>query len=142
MVLKIPSHGTLLQLDIATVFTTIGSRITINGPNMSPVLVDGTDLDDTDTQMIISGLVDLGEVSLTIHFLPTDTTHKLLHNLAAGASRQTADSNWKIIFADSGATVWSFSGPISSFEGPTNIQSDGTVQATVIIKINTITLPA
>lgn len=142
MVAKIASHKTLLQLDIATVFTTIGSRITINGPSMTPLLADGTDLDDATVQQIITGLVDLGELSLLIHFLPTDTTHKLLAAKVAGATPQTADSNWKLIFSDSGATEWAFSGPVMSFEGPTNIQSDGTVQATVTIKLNSITLPA
>ena len=137
MVAKIASHGTLLQLDIAAVFTTIGSRITIDGPNQQPVLADGTDLDDATVQMIISGLVDAGELSMTIHFLPSDTTHKLLHNKLHS---QTADSDWKLIFSD--ATTWSFSGPISGFECPTNVQSDGTVQGTLTIKINDITLPA
>ena len=38
-------HGTLLQLSIASVFTTVAQRVTVKPPNMERASIDKTNLD-------------------------------------------------------------------------------------------------
>lgn len=76
------------------------------------------------------GLVDFGEASIVVQYDPTDTEHTLLRNRAATAHETAED--YRFTFADTGATVESFSAICTGFEPSTPI--DNKITATVSFK--------
>lgn len=77
----------------------------------------------------ISGLREGGEVTFDINYIPTDTTHTAL---IAQFNADTAGS-WTLVWPDTSATKYSFSGILNGFE-PTGVV-DGKLTASITIKI-------
>jgi hypothetical protein len=71
----IPGLGTLLQIKIGGVWTTIGQRVSIEGPDAELGIRDVTNLDS-----VYKGkrptLPDLGKLTLKVFYDPNDGTHE------------------------------------------------------------------
>jgi predicted secreted protein len=117
-------------------FTTIAELRNVSGPSLSADAIDVT-VHNTPTpwRKFISGLLDGGEVSLDINFVPTNATHTAA--TAGGLVKTMTDRTeltYKIVFPDDSATEWSFPGIITAFE-PSSDPAD-VLQASVTIKVS------
>ena len=116
---KVISKGTQLQLNIATVLTTIAQVIGFTGPGPEVETWDATGLDSgTGKEHKPTGYVEGGDISGDLMLDPALTTHQALTDLIT----TPASVGWKIIFAD--ATEWPFNGTLKTFE-PTVDMADG-----------------
>jgi len=118
------------------VYTTIAELRNVSGPSISADALDVT-VHNTATpwRKFISGLLDGGEVSLDINFVPTNATHTAA--TAGGLVKTMTDRselNYKIVFPDTGTTEWIFPGIITAFE-PSSDPAD-VLQASVTIKVS------
>jgi predicted secreted protein len=107
----IPAFGTKLKRgDGGTpeTFTDVAEVTDLSGPEMSAEEADVTTHatgSASPWREIIPTLLDAGEVSLSLSFLPGTAGHKaLLSDFLNRVKR-----NWQIVFPDAGATTWSFS---------------------------------
>lgn len=108
------SKGTALQLEVATVMTTIVQLTGIDGPEAEVEDDDGTALDSVGPgrEHEPVGWVEPGEVEAEGLFDPALSNHQLLTDLIAAPATQ----NWQILFSD--ATEWPFAGHLKKL-GPT-----------------------
>lgn len=135
----ISAFQTLLKLgDGASpeVFTTIAEIRNLSGPSMQADVLDATVHNQaTPWREFISGLLDAGELQLEINFLPTDDTHTaaaaggLLYNM-----RNRVQSNYQLVFPDSGNTTWTIPGIVTGFD--MNSDPAEILSASVTIKVN------
>lgn len=105
------AQGTLLQVSISTVFTTIGLRTRINPHDNTRAKLETTDLDSS-AEESIAGIRRGGEIELEGNYNAANAQHAYLW---ASYDAGTVES-WKLILADSGAATFAFSGWISSFK--------------------------
>jgi len=129
---SLESQGMLFQIGDAAspeVFTSIAEVTSISGPGGSAAVIDTTDLNSTAKEKRM-GLSDEGQVTLDIMYIPANTQHALLRTRRA--SRVL--TNFKIIFTDSPATTWSFSGYVLGFT--VNNAVDATTNASVTIEVS------
>lgn len=124
------TQGALLQLSIASVYTTVAQRLRIKPNEPTRNKLETTDLDST-AETSVSGILREGEVELEVFLDTADATHAALWTLKGSG----AVGDWKIIYADTGATVDAFSGWISG--GPTTgeMTTDGLQKATIKMQI-------
>ena len=120
-------QGTLLQVSISSVFTTIAERTKVKPPPMERGKIVRTNLDST-WQQSVAGLPDGGEVELTCHYDPAATTHAYLWTSFQAGS----DEAWKAILTDSGAAEVAFTGWIKKFE-PGEAVTDNLVELAITI---------
>lgn len=133
----ISSFGTLLKIgdgEVEEEFTTIAEVTNIAGPNLSQETIDVTSHSSTERwREFIAGLLDAGEVSFDINFIPTENTHKLstgiLGDMVAGTKR-----NFELVFPDGGSTTWSFAAIITAFEPSEAI--DDKLAASISLKLS------
>lgn len=110
-------------------FSDIPEIKTISGPDGSAPLIDVTDLDST-AREYKTGLKDEGSFQLTIMYIPTNAVHITLRD--AWSDRTTM--RFRVTFADSGTTVWEFTGIVQNMSG--NINIDSVVESNITIKIS------
>lgn len=88
-------------------YTSVGNRVSIEGPNRTREKVDTTVMPDSTGTFYRtsrpSNLLDSGELQLKVYYNPLDTTHAFLTTQYA-ASSATAAKNWQIKFSD-GSTL-------------------------------------
>lgn len=124
-----PGNKTLLQLSIASTFTTIVQRIEVAAPERTRAKIETTDL-DSDDETSISGIRRNGQVKLKCNHDISLATHAAL--LAAYADGLPRD--WKQIMADTGAETDAFSGWVSSYQkGAAKV--DGLVDSSLTIEV-------
>ena len=120
MTSAISAFGTLLKIgDGATpteTFTTIAEVTDIGGPKLELATIEATSHSSTDGWIEkIGGLLDGGEVSFDINFVPTGATHSystgLIHDLVNRTVR-----NFKLVFPNISATTWAFAALVTGFE--------------------------
>lgn len=131
------AKGTLFKVASAgapSTHVTVGEVTDISGPGLSADVHDVTNMDSTYAEKVV-GLLDGGEVSLSMNFLPTNTQHKsALADLASGALR-----SMQIVWID-GPTTWSFSGFVTKYEPSASV--GGKLGASMTVKISgAVTLP-
>lgn len=115
-------------------FTTIAELKSLSGPSFQADTIDVT-VHNTPTpfRRFISGLLDGGEVTFDINFIPTENTHNydygLLHDFLQRSRR-----NYQIVFPDSAATTWLIPGIVTGFQ----MSSDpaDVLMASVTIKVS------
>ena len=117
--LAVSAFGTLLKIgDGASPenFATVAELRTISGPSLSADTIDVTTHNTpTPFRRFIAGLLDGGEVTFDINFIPTETTH----GYSAGLLKDMTDRarrNFQIVFPDSGTTTWLLPTIITGFE--------------------------
>lgn len=131
------AQGTLLQLGdggTSEVFTTIAEVLSLTGPTLTRDTIDVTNQSSTGGfREFINGLKDGGEVSFDLNYIPTEATHDastgLLADYESGVSR-----NFKLIFPDTGATTWLFTGVVRDFQ--ISAEVDSQLRASCVIKVS------
>lgn len=129
----LPAKGTLLQLKIAGTFTTIGQRVSLDGPDAQLGIRNPTHLDSSYVAKRPT-LPDLGKMSGKLLFDPNDTVHPVMR--AKVFSPPAAPDDFKLIFADGFTTPASevFKGYVTKFT-PTGIEVEANLEADFEIEI-------
>ena len=128
-------QGTLLQLSIASSYTTVAQRVDIDMPEFTRAAIETTDLDAT-WESFVAGIMRSGELSFTANYDPANSTHAQLWTSVGSGTVES----WKLILADAGAAEFAFSGLITKFK-PGTAETDGLVRLQVCIKLSgTVTL--
>lgn len=117
--LAVSAFGTLLKIGNGAspeVFTTVAELRTISGPTLTAETIDVTTHNTpTPFRRYISGLLDGGEVTFDINFIPTDATHGYSTGLLKDMTDRTR-RNFQIVFPDTGTTTWLLPTVITGFE--------------------------
>ncbi len=105
------SKGTALQIDIATVYTEIAQNISIDGPDSEVLTQELPTLDVVGNGVPVkpTGWVKGGGVSFSMYLDPVAATFQALTDLIA----TPVVTGFKIIFSDTGATVWPFNATVT-----------------------------
>lgn len=128
--------GTLLQRGdglVPETFTSVAEVKSISGPDMSSDTHDVTAHTDGDPwRTKIPGLLDAGQLSFDVNFLPFDPTHDSTGGLVADFAARSV-RNWRLVFPDPGQTTWEMRGFVSglSFSEPV----DDILSASVTIEL-------
>jgi len=131
-------HGTEMKMEdtpSSGTYTKIAEVQSINGLSLSMDTVDVTNMDSTNQwREYIAGLRDAGEVTFDVNWNMTAATHGISTGLLRDFNASsTTTRNWQIIWPDTGATTWSFSGITTGFS--ISDPFDGTVTASITIKL-------
>lgn len=119
---KWASKGTAVQLSIASVYTTIAQLDSIDGPNAEVQNYDGTALDSgVGMEFYPTGYTNGGTLNFGGFFDPVGVTLQALTDLASAP----VVSLWKLIFSDTSATTWAFSGILQNVPKPVAAIGDG-----------------
>jgi hypothetical protein len=100
----------------------------ISGPNESLTMLDSTNLQSS-VMTRIAGLVDSGEVNLTIDYDPDDTEHALLRTRLTGRTSDTFVISWP----DTSPTTFTFTAFVSSFQPSAGTNDKLTASVTLTI---------
>lgn len=132
----VSAFGTLLKIgDGASPedFTTVAELRTISGPSLSADTIDVTTHNTpTPFRRFIAGLLDGGEVTFDINFIPTEATH----GYSTGILKDMTDRarrNFQIVWPDTGSTTWLLPTVITGFE-PSSDPAD-VLMASVTLKV-------
>lgn len=111
-------------------YETIAQVANITPPQPERETVEVEDLDPADGVMKkLAGLIDPGEVSLTLNFDPADNGHKALEDdFYAGVAR-----NYRIVLPN--GYGWTFSGIVTAF-APQEISAGDVLQVEVTIAVS------
>ena len=127
----VPSKGTVLQQEIASVFTAVAQLTDVSYSGGESETFDSTTLDGgVGKTYFQTGYSEGGEVSLSGLYDPNLDSHNNISNLVTSP----ADQNWKIIFADTNTTQMAFTGAGASWE-VTATMADG-VKFSSTIKVD------
>ena len=130
------AFGTLLQMGNGAtpeIWTTIAEVTNIGGPSLSQEAVDVTSHSSAGAfREKVGGLLDGGEISLDINFVPTGATHKeavggLLYNYTARSV-----NNYKLLFVDT--TYWIVPALVTGFTPDMSIE--GKLGAAVTLTVS------
>ena len=128
----INAFGTLLKIGDgggSEVFTTIAEVSNISGPSLSLEMIEVTNHSSTaGWKERIGGLLDGGEVSFDVNFIPTNATQSYSAGLVKDMVGRTK-RNFKIVFPDGSTTTWTFAAFVSKFQpkAPVNGQLSASV---------------
>jgi len=132
---RVKGKGTILELEIASVFTPIAQLTGIDGPEAE---VEDTETSALDTsgagkEYDPTGWVEAGEVESEGMFDPALASHKALTALVT----TPATKNWKLKFADGVPTTWPFSGHLKKLGA--QIEMNDVVRFKFSIKLKGLT---
>jgi predicted secreted protein len=111
-----------------SVFTAIAEVINITGPGLARESVDVTSRDSLEQwREFIPALKDAGEVTITMNFLPGNTTQ----NLSGLLGQFNADTirDYQIVFPG-GSPTWTFRGFLTAFEPDNPMDTQMSASAT------------
>lgn len=133
----VSAFGTLVKIgDGATPtenFTTIAELRKVGGPKLKLETIDVTVHNTTEPwRQFIGGLLDGGEVSLDLNFIPTDGTHDPSTGLLSDMINRV-QRNFQIVFPDDDTTTWEFTALVTGFD--MNSEPAGVLMATVTLKL-------
>lgn len=107
------AFGTLLKRN----GTTIGEVFDISGPSLARDSVEVTHHQSPNRwREFIKSLKDGGEVTFSINYRPTDSTHATGTGLLADLANETTVDTWSLVFPDTGVTTWTFPAFLTAFE--------------------------
>lgn len=136
MTAAIIGHGTKFQIKNSDdSYSTVAEVMAINGPSLGADAVESTNMDSLNKfREFIPGLRDAGEISFDVNYIIGNATH----DVATGVAQDWMDVNhstrdFKIIWPDTAATSWTFSGIITGFS--VGDPFDGVMSASVTIKV-------
>lgn len=107
--------GTALAQEIAAVYVTVGQVISLELPEAESETFEADTLDNTSAGIPhkTTGRSEGGSCSGELFYDPALDSHKDLTQLITTPQAE----NWKITFADTGTSTWSFAGAGFSFGG-------------------------
>lgn len=125
--------GTLLKAGngaTSETFTTIAEVRNIGGPNITLELLEATHMESpTGFREWLPSFKDGGEVPFEVNFLPANSGHKAITTDIANRTRR----NFKIVWPNTAATTWSFSGYYTQFQPSAGVGD--MLSASITIKI-------
>tara|TARA_Y100000361_G_scaffold37821_1_gene32377 strand:- start:12808 stop:13236 length:429 start_codon:yes stop_codon:yes gene_type:complete len=124
------------QHGVDSTYDSLGSITDLSPPSVTKDTIEVTSHGDSGIRKYIGGLVDFGEVSITVNYDPDDTAHTNFRTLAETPNdvADATNTGFKITYADTGATVLTFNGIVTGFEQEAPI--DGQLSATITIKVS------
>ncbi len=130
------AYGTLLKMSdgagTAEEFTTIAEVGDIDGPSMSVDTIDMTNHSSPGARKeFVMSLIDSGEISFPINFIPTDETHDAETGIQY-VMNQRAMWNWQIVFPD--ASQVQFTAGVTKFGVKAPVA--GKLSADITLKIS------
>lgn len=84
-------------------------------------------------QEFMKGLKNAGDVTFSINYIPTNSTHNAAAGVVADFANDTTNDTWTIVFPDSGATTWTFPAFVSKFSPKAPV--DGKLAADITLKV-------
>ena len=135
--IAIPAINTLLQYGNGAspeVWTTVANVGDLSGPTMKAQVQDVTSQSTGDYwRQKITTLLDAGELSAPIYFVPNDAGHQALLEIFAGRSGNTGNpTTWRVLFpVAAGSVPWIFTGWLSQFSMKEPVA--GVIEAAIII---------
>lgn len=126
--------GTTLQQTISSSYVTVAQVISLDGPEMESETFEADTLDNSNAGIPYrsTGRTEGGSLSGEMFLDPALAGHQNFLNLLT--SPPTTSELWKIIFADTGTSEWTFSGAGLSVS-PTVALADG-LKASFGIKLD------
>lgn len=118
MTIAVFGFGTLFKMEDPNVpgtYLTVAEVTNIGGPGISVDTLDATSHSSVNAwKEFIAALIDAGEVSLDIHYVPDNATH---NNTTGMLSRLTsrAKTNFRLVWPNVAATTWNFAGFCTAF---------------------------
>ncbi len=112
---KYTGDGTVLKLFYSAAFNAIGQITSINGPNIAVDTADSTSFDSTASaggniaREFLLGLVDFGEVNVTIQFDAGSAGHQAVLDIVGDPGPDAPTTNGhkiQLTESDTGNTVW------------------------------------
>ncbi len=129
-------YGVLLKRGNAAspeVFTAIAELFNLSGPSLGLDTVETTHTQSTSAyRERIAGLLDAGEVSAEVNFLPADATQTEAAGILLDMKNRTL-RNWEIIWTDAGPTTWTIAAFVTSFEPSAPIEDRMTASITLTL---------
>lgn len=124
------AKGTILQKKTGETFDTIANIMSITPPNMQRDALETTKHNDEDRwRTFLPGLINPGEVSLSVTYDPNDTTHDFLSEL-----NSPTVSDYKIVLPVAVGEEFAFKAFLTSFEQTAEV--DGLQGADVTLKLS------
>ncbi len=134
MTQALSAFGTLLKIGdgaSSETFTTIAEVTDIGGPELALEIAEVTSHSSTNGwKEKIGALLDGGQVSFSINYIPTNSTHNNTNGLIADMVARTL-RNFTLTFPQ--ATVWSFSALVVGFSPTEPIDNALTADITLEI---------
>ncbi len=116
------------------VFTAIAELFNLSGPSLSMDTVQSTHTQSTgDYHEYLAGILEAGEVSAEVNFLPADATQTEAAGILLDMKNRTL-RNWEIIWTDSAPTTWTFAAFCTGFEPSAPI--DDRMTASITLKLS------
>lgn len=132
----IAAFGTLLQMEDASnpgTFLTVAEVKDLTGPGMTTAVLDGTThTSPAGFREKIASLIDGGEVTFDVNWLPANPTHNNTTGFVA-LLRTSALKTWRLAWPDAGDTLWEFDGYVTGFSP--NAPVEGYLTASVTITV-------
>ncbi len=130
----IAAFGTLVKWDNgAGVYTTIAELRDISGPNFKLDTKEVTSHSSPGAiKEFIATLIDAGEITFNISFLPQDPTHDYSAGILRDMFNRTR-RNVRLVFPDAGVTTWTF--PCFVVDFKTDEKVDGSLDGSVTVKV-------
>jgi predicted secreted protein len=133
----VSAFGTLVKIGDGAVsesFTTIAELRKIGGPKLKLETIDVTVHNTTEPwRQFIGGLLDGGEVTVDLNFIPSDSTHNPTTGLLADMINRV-QRNFQMVFPDAGLTTWAFTALVIGFD--MSSEPSSVLMATVTLKIS------
>lgn len=114
-------------------FTTIAEVTNITGPGLALDTIDVTNMSSPNAwREFIAGLLDAGEVSFDINYLPGNATHNAGTGLVRDLKNRTK-RNFQLVMPSSPTTTWNFSAYVTGFEPDFPVEDK--IAASVTLKL-------
>lgn len=115
-------------------YTTIAEVKDISGPEISLDTEDVTSHDSTDAwEEHIATIIRSGEVSFTINYDPSDSTHDNTDGLLNDLTNRKNDRKFRLVLPDSNNSQIDFTAIVTGFSD--SVPVDGALEAEVTLKI-------
>ena len=129
------AFGTLIKIgdgEASETFTTIAEVTNIGGPGLKLDTEEVTHHGSTGGyKEHVATLLEAGEISLDLNFIPTNATQSQTSGLIADMVARTL-RNFQLVFPDSGSTTWTFAAYVTSFQPAAPV--GGKLAASVTLK--------
>lgn len=128
---KVKCKGSVLQQDISSTLTAVAQVISLTLPDMEAETTEVDTFDNTDAGIpyMGTGRTEGGSVTGELFLDPALAGHKAMLDLL----ETPVETDWALIFADSGTTTWLFTGAGFGFGGA--IALPDALKATFSIKL-------
>tara|TARA_B100000519_G_C14242150_1_gene437848 strand:+ start:153 stop:590 length:438 start_codon:yes stop_codon:yes gene_type:complete len=128
-----------ISTDGGSTYSAIGDITDLTPPTISKDTIETTSHGTSGIRTYVGGLVDFGEVSVTVNLDPDVAdagakNHVDFRTLAKTANDNPTLQKFKIEYADGGSSIDTFSGIVTSYEA--SAPMDGVLSATFTIKVS------